>query len=103
MPQSDEWERKLLRDLSGSVRIEPGERRLLANAAKWKLQGPRETDNDYELRVYDNWPPWLYEAYELEEAILLRAGIDRRGRIEGGTIPIRPSSSRGAIVGRAVR
>ena len=70
MPRSDEWERKLLRDLAGTVRIEPGERRLLANAAKWKRQGPRETDNDYEFRLYDNWPPWLYEAYELEEAIL---------------------------------
>ena len=45
MPRVDEWERKLLGNLAGSVRIDPDERVLLVRSFDWHRQGPRERND----------------------------------------------------------
>ena len=45
MPHIDEWERKLLGNLAGSVQIYLEERVLLVRSAEWYRQRPRERDD----------------------------------------------------------
>jgi hypothetical protein len=72
MPRVDEWERKLLGNLAGSVRIDPDERVLLVRSFDWYHQDPRERNDTYESRIHDNWPNWVGDAREAEDRILHR-------------------------------
>ena len=79
MSRFDQWERKLLGNLAGRVRIDSDERDLLVRSAEWHRQKHRESDDAYESRIHDNFPDWIGYAFEVEERILHRAGIDRKG------------------------
>ncbi len=98
MPRSDEWEQKLLGDLAGTVRIEPWERTLLARSFNWLRRRPREEDNDYDTRVLDNFPDYVIQAWEVEDAVRRRANLPSRLSHGGSASVASGSSSLGAAL-----
>ena len=79
MPRVEEWERDLLGNLAGSVDILPDERVQMNALSSWLIQKPREWLSHYETRVANEWPRWRVRAREVEDSILRRAGIGRKG------------------------
>ena len=79
MPSIVNWECKLLGNLAGSVQIDPGDCRLLAQSFAWLRRRPREGELEYKSRIHDNWPDFFGKAWEVKEAILHHAGINRQG------------------------
>ena len=79
MPGVEKWERDLLGNLAGSVKIYPDERNQMNALSSWLVKKPREWDSHYETRIADDWPRWRVQAHEVEGGILRRAGIGRKG------------------------
>jgi hypothetical protein len=79
MPRVEEWERDLLGNLAGSVEICPDERVQMNALSSWLIQKPRKWDLHYDTHIANDWPRWRVKAHEVEESILRRAGIGRKG------------------------